>query len=52
MPLKQTSSKGWGSYNSATIGENIVINLAIKLHIPVAVALLSWGNIAGFPNDA
>lgn len=41
VPLKQTRSRGKGSYSSATIGENIVINLATKLQIPVAVALLS-----------
>ena len=52
VPLKQTSSSGYGSYSSATIGDNIVMDLATKLHIPVAVALLSYGNIVGFPNDA
>lgn len=52
VPLKHTSSSGYGSYSSATIGENIVIDLATKLQMPVDVALLSYGNIVGFPNDA
>jgi hypothetical protein len=34
------------------MGDIIVIDLATKLHIPVDVALLSYGNIVGFPNDA
>jgi hypothetical protein len=40
-PLRHISNRGYGSYNSATIGENTVIALATKLQIPVAVALLS-----------
>ena len=51
-PLKLINKTGNGSSSSATIGESIVNDLAIKLHIPVAVALFSWGKTTGLLNEA
>lgn len=43
---KNNVNIGIGLSNSATIGARIVRVLAIKLHIPIAVALLMTGNIS------
>ena len=43
---KNNVNIGIGLSNSATIGASIVRVLAIKLHIPIAVALLMTGNIS------